>query len=127
MSAPLTHRTSLINPSALTKGACRMSFVGLNSAVSVSISQLNSDDALSSRRCADWSKDDKGFFYSRLPPPPGAEGTGDHKAGTETEANVNAKVYYHRLGTDQAEDILIAEDPTSDKSQLMFAVNMTPE
>ena len=49
-----------------------------------------------------WYKD--GFFYSRYPAPePGKE----YSQSTE-----HHKVYYHKLGTDQAEDVLIYEDPS---------------
>jgi prolyl oligopeptidase len=48
---------------------------------------------------ASWTKDDKGFFYSRFPEP---------KAGqTFQSLNVNQQLYYHRLGSPQAEDKLI--------------------
>ena len=52
---------------------------------------------------ASWTHDEQGFYYSRLPEPaPGEELTAE---------NTNAKLYYHRLGTDQSEDILIYERP----------------
>ncbi|MGH8444700.1 MAG: prolyl oligopeptidase family serine peptidase [Solimonas sp.] len=52
-----------------------------------------------------WTQDARGFFYSRFPAPPvGAQpGTFDELA--------NQKLYYHRLGTPQADDLLIAENP----------------
>ncbi len=44
----------------------------------------------------------KGFFYSRYPEP---------KKGEEySAASENHKVYYHKLGTKQADDVLIYED-----------------
>ncbi|HEX4592575.1 MAG TPA: prolyl oligopeptidase family serine peptidase, partial [Gemmataceae bacterium] len=46
-----------------------------------------------------WTKDDKGFFYSRFPEPKEGE--------TFQSLNVNQKLYYHRLGTPQSEDQLI--------------------
>ena len=47
-----------------------------------------------------WYKN--GFFYTRYPEP---------SAGEELKgANTNAKVYYHKAGTPQSEDILIYED-----------------
>jgi prolyl oligopeptidase len=52
---------------------------------------------------ASWSKDSKGFFYSRYPEP-------NEKTKLE-ETNFNQKLYYHRIGTSQAEDILIYERP----------------
>lgn len=48
----------------------------------------------------------KGFFYSRFPAPPDVA-----DAGTETDANAKAAVYYHRVGTSQAEDLLVYACP----------------
>ena len=49
---------------------------------------------------ASWTKDGAGFFYSRYPEP-------TDKA--LTDVNRFQKLYYHRLGTDQAQDILVYE------------------
>src|SRR2546430_9319474 len=51
---------------------------------------------------ASWTKDGAGFFYSRYPEP-----------GDKALSDVNRfqKVYYHRLGTDQARDVLVYERP----------------
>ena len=55
---------------------------------------------------AAWTKDDKGFFYSRYEQP---------KAGVEFQSlNFNNKLLYHRLGTPQEADVLVyyrAEHP----------------
>lgn len=51
-----------------------------------------------------WTHDEKGFFYSRYPEPPGGE-----KA--ISQAIVNQKLYYHALGTPQSEDKLIYARP----------------
>lgn len=52
---------------------------------------------------ASWTHDHKGFFYSRYPAP---------EKGKELQAvNRNHKIYYHRLGTSQSEDLLIYERP----------------
>jgi prolyl oligopeptidase len=52
---------------------------------------------------ASWSADDAGFYYSRYDEPaPGAELTG---------TNYFQKLYYHRLGTNQADDRLVYERP----------------
>ena len=52
---------------------------------------------------ASWAQDGSGFYYSRYPEPqPGAE---------LTAANKNQKLYFHKLGTPQAEDQLIYERP----------------
>lgn len=52
---------------------------------------------------ASWTHDNQGFFYSRYDEP---------NQKTKLEAvNYFQKLYYHRLGTPQAEDILIYERP----------------
>lgn len=51
---------------------------------------------------ATWTPDGKGFFYARYDAPkPGEALTG---------ANYFQKLYYHRLGTPQSEDVLVAEN-----------------
>jgi len=52
---------------------------------------------------ASWTKDGQGFFYSRYDEP-----TEDTKL---TKANYFHKLYYHRLGTPQAEDKLVYHRP----------------
>ena len=48
-----------------------------------------------------WTKDGKGFFYSRYPEPP---------KGKHLQAPLSGQaLYYHRIGTSQAEDRLIYE------------------
>ncbi|GIU82090.1 MAG: S9 family peptidase [Acidobacteria bacterium] len=66
---------------------------------------------------ASWTADGKGFFYSRYPEP-------NEKTKLE-EANFNHKVYYHRIGTSQAEDILIYERP--DQKKWLFNANVTED
>ncbi len=52
---------------------------------------------------ATWTKDSKGFFYSRYDEP---------KEGTQFQGlNHNQKVYYHRLGTPQSADVLVYRRP----------------
>ncbi|HYK83180.1 MAG TPA: prolyl oligopeptidase family serine peptidase [Gemmatimonadales bacterium] len=51
---------------------------------------------------ASWTKDGRGFFYSRYPEPT------DHAL---TDVNRFQRVYYHRLGADQTEDALVYERP----------------
>ena len=52
---------------------------------------------------ATWTPDGKGFFYSRYDAPKdGAALTG---------ANHYQKLYYHRLGSEQAVDVLVADNP----------------
>lgn len=52
---------------------------------------------------ASWSKDGKGFYYSRFPEPA--------KDAAFQSLNVNQKLYFHKLGTPQAEDALVYEQP----------------
>src|SRR5213083_3553534 len=51
---------------------------------------------------ASWTHDGRGFFYSRYP-----------EAAEQALTSVNRfqKVYYHRLGTDQTQDVLVYERP----------------
>ncbi|KAK3598929.1 hypothetical protein CHS0354_036244 [Potamilus streckersoni] len=56
-----------------------------------------------------WTHDHKGIFYNKFPE---HEGKSD---GTETTTNLNQKLYYHLLGTDQSKDVLIAEFPDNPK------------
>lgn len=50
-----------------------------------------------------FTKDNKGFFYSRFP---------QEKTGTEIrDISFNQKFYYHKLGTPTSEDVLVYERP----------------
>lgn len=51
-----------------------------------------------------------GFFYSRYPEPVGNEAL--------TGANINCRIYYHRLGTEQSADKLIYEDKQNPERSL---------
>ncbi|MFW6316086.1 MAG: prolyl oligopeptidase family serine peptidase [Cyanobacteriota bacterium] len=66
---------------------------------------------------ATWTKDNEGFFYGRYDAPP--------EGKQLEEANYYQKLYYHRLGTSQAEDILIYERP--DKKEWMFDANLSED
>uniref|UniRef100_H2SNL2 Prolyl endopeptidase n=2 Tax=Takifugu rubripes TaxID=31033 RepID=H2SNL2_TAKRU len=59
--------------------------------------------------CLAWTHDAKGIFYNSYPR---QEGKTD---GTETTANINQKLYYHVIGTQQSEDVLVAEFPEHPK------------
>ena len=51
----------------------------------------------------DWAKDGSGFYYSRFP---------ETAPGEKFQAtNENQKIYYHKLGTAQADDKLVYERP----------------
>jgi prolyl oligopeptidase len=52
---------------------------------------------------ADWTHDGKGFFYSRYDEP--------NETTKLEDANYYQKLYYHRLGTPQSEDVLIYQRP----------------
>lgn len=63
-----------------------------------------------------WSRDGKGFFYNRYDEP---------KADALKATNYFQKVYYHRLGTPQAEDILVYERP--DQKDWLFGASVTED
>jgi len=72
--------------------------------------------------CLTWMKDDSGFFYSRFPDEQlkasaqsGADVQGNVEidAGTDTKADLNHMLYFHKLGDPQSKDLLIIEDPTN--------------
>jgi prolyl oligopeptidase len=52
---------------------------------------------------ASWTKDGKGFFYSRFDEP--------KSGGKFTRLNFNQKLYYHRIGTPQSDDVLVYRRP----------------
>ncbi len=52
---------------------------------------------------ATWTKDSKGFFYGRYAEP--------QEGATFQSLNLNQKVYYHRVGTPQSEDVLVYQRP----------------
>ena len=52
---------------------------------------------------AAWTRDGKGFFYGRYAEP---------EEGAEFQStNLNQKLYYHRVGTPQSDDVLVYERP----------------
>ena len=52
---------------------------------------------------ATWTTDNKGFFYCRYDEPP---------AGAAfQQTNLNQKIYYHRVGTSQSDDVLVYKRP----------------
>ena len=66
---------------------------------------------------ASWTKDGKGFFYSRY----------DEPAGTNRLKGVNyfQKLYYHRLGAPQSEDVLVYHRP--DQKEWGFSGRVTDD
>ena len=66
---------------------------------------------------AAWTKDGKGFFYSRFPEPtPGQDLKG---------ANYDQKLYYHELGTPQSKDTLVYDRP--DHKEWQFQATVTDD
>jgi prolyl oligopeptidase len=63
---------------------------------------------------AAWTKDGKGFFYSRYDEPKGT---------ALRDTNYFQKLYYHGLGTSQAEDKLIYERPDNKEMAFYSAVS----
>src|SRR5438552_3287404 len=57
---------------------------------------------------AAWTKDGMGFFYSRYDEPKKDSG---HSGSVFHSLTFNQKVYYHRVGTPQAEDVLVYRRP----------------
>jgi prolyl oligopeptidase len=66
---------------------------------------------------ASWTHDDKGFFYSRYDEP---------KSGTMLrDANYFQKLYFHKLGTPQSEDLLVYDRP--DQKEMGFGGYVTDD
>jgi prolyl oligopeptidase len=63
-----------------------------------------------------WTPDGKGFFYSRYDEP---------KGDTLKAVNYFQKVYYHKLGTPQSEDVLVYERP--DQKDWLFGGSVTDD
>ena len=64
-----------------------------------------------------WTRDSKGFFYSRYPEPP---------TNKVLEAALSGQaLYYHRVGTPQSEDVLVYERP--DLAQWLIAGQVTED
>jgi prolyl oligopeptidase len=65
---------------------------------------------------ASWTRDGKGFFYSRYDEP---------KSDALKTTNYFQKVYFHKLGTPQAEDVLVYERP--DQKDWLFSGYVTED
>ncbi|KZP21737.1 hypothetical protein FIBSPDRAFT_740187 [Athelia psychrophila] len=70
-----------------------------------------------------WTHDSKGFFYQRYPDRESHGLATEDKAGTETDGDINAMVYYHRLGTQQSDDVLVMKDP--ENPEWMWGMDIT--
>ncbi|MEL6930559.1 MAG: prolyl oligopeptidase family serine peptidase [Cyanobacteria bacterium J06600_6] len=66
---------------------------------------------------ASWTKDNQGFFYSRYDEP--------NEQTKLEDVNYYQKLYYHRLGTPQAEDTLIYQRP--DQKEWGFSGSVTED
>lgn len=66
---------------------------------------------------ATWTPDSRGFFYGRYAEPPEGEAF--------QQLNLNQKVYYHRIGTSQADDVLVYERP--DHPDWGFGIDVTED
>jgi len=64
-----------------------------------------------------WTRDNRGFFYSRYPEP--------RAGGALSEANLNQVLSYHRLGTPQSEDVLVLGRP--DQPEWGFSGEVTED
>ncbi|HJU92269.1 MAG TPA: prolyl oligopeptidase family serine peptidase [Pyrinomonadaceae bacterium] len=65
---------------------------------------------------ASWTSDSKGFFYSRYDEP---------KGDTLKATNYFQKVYYHKLGTPQSEDVAVYDRP--DQKDWLFSASVTDD
>lgn len=63
----------------------------------------------------------QGFFYNRYAAPREREG----ELGTETDANFNQWLYYHRMGTTQSADSFLLAEP--DHPDWMFTASVTDD
>jgi prolyl oligopeptidase len=66
-----------------------------------------------------WTHDNKGLFYNRYPE------SLSKSDGTETNINLNQKLYYHVIGTEQKEDVLCCEFP--DNPKWMIGADVTDD
>jgi prolyl oligopeptidase len=66
---------------------------------------------------ATWTKDSKGFFYGRYDEP---------KEGAAFQSlNLNQKIYYHRVGTPQSDDVLVYQRP--DQPEYGFGTSVSED
>ncbi len=66
---------------------------------------------------ATWTPDNRGFFYARFDEP---------KEGQQFQSlNLNQKIYYHRIGTQQSQDVLVYQRP--DHPDWGFNIDVTED
>ncbi len=68
-------------------------------------------------RSVSWTKDERGFFYTRYDEP----SSDDQFQGL----TLNQKIFYHRVGTGQAEDVLVYQRP--DEPSWEFGTDVTDD
>ena len=64
-----------------------------------------------------WRKDGSGFYYSSF----GVPKTAEERAAALKRANFNHKVYFHKLGTPQTDDVVVVYERPDDKEMLVNA------
>ncbi|KAF9558232.1 prolyl oligopeptidase [Agrocybe pediades] len=69
-----------------------------------------------------WTPDSKGFFYQRYPD---NSITHQENGTIATGGDLDAAVYYHRLGTAQSEDTLVYQDKTN--REYMYGIDTTED
>ncbi len=62
-----------------------------------------------------WTADNRGFFYSRYPAP--------DEQTAYSQVHLNHSLYYHRLGTDQSEDLLVHARPDNPDWRLIGEIS----
>ncbi|KAF8495236.1 prolyl oligopeptidase [Russula emetica] len=66
-----------------------------------------------------WTHDSKGFFYQRFPDHSTNGLAGLDKAGLEVGGDKDAQIFYHRIGSNQSEDILVIKN--SDQPEWLWS------
>ncbi len=66
---------------------------------------------------ASWTKDGQGFFYARYPEP--------EEGAAFQQLNLNHRLYYHRVGTPQSQDVLVYRRP--DHPDWSFQASVTED
>ncbi|TRM68664.1 prolyl oligopeptidase [Schizophyllum amplum] len=68
-----------------------------------------------------WTHDSKGFFYQRYPDNSGLAASSEDAIATQ--ADKDAMIYYHRIGTQQTEDVLVHSDKAN--PEWMFGMRIS--